>query len=788
MILMNLDQRESKILVVASSRQPGQPLMRMASASGSDPRGSRRCSSRLESAAAQLALLRRGDGSLSQLGGAGTAEDAQQFGGDSQRRDRCVLDPDSALCKCWYFVLLCAIVWSTFAVPYQISFAPPTLGVGRTWWSLLVADVVLGLDIAVSLNRGFYNEELAYKVVERRLIQRRYIMNVRDFSHPSLARDVLSLVPLNLLEGQLGGLRGVMRLPRLLRTPRIFSLLREIGDKPLGQNTVRVTQVGIIAIMMAHLVACIWYAFGLIDGFGANAWLPGDHLAPDVKEPGLRYLACLYHGLGMMVGVVDGGDPESAAQNIFHVSIMIAALLLFAYSIGVVSAGTEDKNQRALQFESRLKYVQLVLRSHQLPAPLVARVMGFLSYQNHHQDDFDLRIVDELPENLQADLMGRIVRRCVARLPLFRKVAEEEGLLATLATRFEHCVFMPREVMICRGVFIDRLFVLVRGEALQVGGRLRSQWDAATQAQLPRAFARPSKERLQAGDMCGEEMLTGDAPLNTVVAITSIECFALRRQAMQTVLRYFPQAQAQFPHLAGLNGGGAGGGASVSSLASSCGQSPHMLRPSSTHETPRPGSSGGGAAAAAAVEGEGTCAHDGGKGRGRGRDSGEGGSEGAGGGKRTAKPRGRRPSCREMAAATVAAAAHAAASTAIRGAMIGAGAVAPGGDGLEDDEDFLAGVHRARCVSEGGAGEANGAERGSQNSSQNCSQIGSNTTSQARASHERQMRCCDATPTTLSPHPALAALITNSAPRPWHGGTRCPPRTFPPLAHDHLVW
>ena len=141
-----------------------------------------------------------------------------------------------------------------------------------------------------------------------------------------------------------------------------------------------------------------------------------------------------------------------------------------------------------------------------------------------------------------------------------------------------------------------------------------------------------------------------------------------------------------------------------------------------------------------------------------------------------------------MAAATVAAAAHAAASTAIRGAMIGAGAVAPGGDGLEDDEDFLAGVHRARCVSEGGADEGNGAERGSQNSSQNCSQIGSNTTSQARASHERQMRCCDATPTTLSPHPALAALITNSAPRPWHGGTRCPPRTFPPLAHDHLVW
>ena len=858
-------------------------------ASSGERRASRRLSGRLESAAAELALLRRGESAAQQLGGTASADDVQKLGDYSQRRDRCIIEPDSVVCKCWYFVLLCAIVWSTFAVPFQISFAPPTLGIGQTWWSLLVADIVLGLDIAVSLNRGFYNEELAYKVVERRLIQRRYVMNVWDFSHPSLARDLLSLVPLNLFEGQMGGLRGATRLPRLLRTPRIFSLLREIGDKPLGKNTVRMVQVGIIAIMMAHLVACIWYAFGLIDGFGTNAWLPGEHLAPDAKKAGLRYLACLYHGLGMMVGVVDGGEPESAAQNIFHVSIMIAALLLFAYSIGVVSAGTEDKNQRALQFESRLKYVQLVLRSHQLPAPLVARVMGFLSYQNHHQDDFDLRIIDELPENLQADLMGRIVRRCVARLPLFRKVAEEEGLLATLATRFEHCVFMPREVMMCRGVFIDRLFVLVRGEALQVGGRLRSQWDAQQREQQPRAFARPQKERLQAGDMCGEEMLTGEAPLHTVVALTSIECFALRRQQMQTVLRYFPQAQAQFPHLAALNSGGGGGGGGGGAGVSSCGTTPCMLRPGSSSGvgvTPRPGSSpvgganetlpppatgeaddAGGAGGAAgrrlsltlcegalaslpsvvsspsespavlkppskvggptfpqrppprpmphrclpvcmcacmracvsalptepparshdcalgvarftssSLQAKSRFSHAHVQGRGRknsgsdssdsGRDgwrrrknSGTGSSDAVGGIKSPGKSPGRRRSCCEMAAATVAAAA----STAMKGAMIGsaAGSARPGsagGDGLEDDEDFLAGVHRARSMSERGADRIDGVEEGSHPS---------HPTSQVRRRTSAHALLREGTPTAhplLPLHPLSSHLAPPSRP------------------------
>ena len=164
-----------------------------------------------------------------------------------QKRSSCIVDPDSRLCKAWYLVLLCAIVWSTFAVPFQIAFAPPVVGGGWMWWSLLLADLVFGLDIGVSLNRGFYNDQLAYKVLERSVIQRRYVTNVLDLSHPSLLRDVVSLLPLNLFEasvsGSVGGLRGAMRVPRLLRTPRIFSLLREIGDKPLGQNAVRITAV-----------------------------------------------------------------------------------------------------------------------------------------------------------------------------------------------------------------------------------------------------------------------------------------------------------------------------------------------------------------------------------------------------------------------------------------------------------------------------------------------------------------------------------------------------------------
>ena len=435
---------------------------------------------------------------------------------------------------------------------------------------MLWVDAILLLDIGVSFNRGFYDDVAAATVLRRGDIRRRYVGNVVDLSRPSFLRDVLSIVPLNLIvEGAVGGhgLRGALRANRLLRTPRIFSLLRELLEKPLGRHPVRAIQASVRFGIMAHTVACVWYAFGLVDGFGANDWLPDAELAPDATprpmSVGLRYLNALYRALGLMVGVVTCGEPQTAAQSLFHVAIMGTTLLLFAYAIGVVSAGTEEANKRALNFEAQIKYVRLVLRSHELPRALVDRVMSFLSYQNRNQDHLDMRVVDELPEHLQAEVMEAILQRCMTRLPLFQSLGEVQGLMETLATRFEHLIFMPREPMVTRGHLCDRLIVVVRGRAMRVPVRGSAE----------------SMQRLGPGDMCGDELLVCEPAKQSIRAYTAVECYALKRTTLIEAVSHYPDAQAE-PQLARLLGSfspahtrppSSTGGASLSGAGSASG-------------------------------------------------------------------------------------------------------------------------------------------------------------------------------------------------------------------------
>ena len=78
-------------------------------------------------------------------------------------------------------------------------------------------------------------------------IRARYVKNVYDFSRPSFVRDLFSVIPLDLIELSVP-LRGALRANRLLRIPRIFSLLREAGEGSLGRHTVRRVETPIVVI------------------------------------------------------------------------------------------------------------------------------------------------------------------------------------------------------------------------------------------------------------------------------------------------------------------------------------------------------------------------------------------------------------------------------------------------------------------------------------------------------------------------------------------------------------
>ena len=432
-----------------------------------------------------------------------------------------ILDPDWKAMSYWYCVLLLVLAYNALVIPYRIAFSHSSLRFGGAYAIDIGSDAVLLIEIFITFRRGYY--EQSNKVMDPREIRRRYVRNLTDLGHPSLLRDVVSILPLDLLQIAFG-MHGAWRLPRLLRTPRIFSCMAELGARVLSNHKTRIVSLVVLFVLLAHYIACAWWLFGVLEGFGENAWLPQLSDQRNVTTA-VQYVSSMYHSLGMMVGVQDYGQPERVGEGVFHIAVMVTSLLVFAYAIGVVSTIEESNNERALKFQARMQYVQLVLRHHKLSRPLVDRVTAYLEYQFNHQDDFDLSILEGLPEGLQTDVMRHVTSSLIKGVPLFRHVTEE-GFFPTLTTQLAPVVFMRHETLILEQSHNDEMFFLVRGEAMELRG-------------LPTPHLH---RRLGPGDYCGENMLLRQQSTSSVVAHTPCECFVLKAHKLREVLAYFPNA------------------------------------------------------------------------------------------------------------------------------------------------------------------------------------------------------------------------------------------------------
>lgn len=229
-------------------------------------------------------------------------------------RRKLVLDPDAPSGHAWNCVHVLALCFNAFTVPFRAAFFPPPTGAGvvdALWAIGFVCDFVYAGDMLVSLHRGF--EEQGHKELNRRRIRRRYLRTLVSFTHATFALDVLSVVPIDLIELRVPGLRGLLRLNRLLRAHRMFATLSELGERArLGHHATLVAGLLVHFAFFVHFVGCVWFAAGEAHGFGADSWVPPAWLG---EAPlGTQYLGSLNRALGMMSGVLAVGDPTNGTQ------------------------------------------------------------------------------------------------------------------------------------------------------------------------------------------------------------------------------------------------------------------------------------------------------------------------------------------------------------------------------------------------------------------------------------------------------------------------------------------
>lgn len=208
----------------------------------------------------------------------------QQMLQDSGYASNRVIDPDWLVNRAWNCLVVCILLFNAITVPFRISFMP-SKSLDALWVAGLACDGLLALDAILTLNRGYHDQ--GHKEMSRTAIRRRYACTLIATTHTTFAVQVFSIAPMDLLELSGGALylRGALRINRLLLTPRVFRLLRELGEIHFGRHLVMLLRLGTLFALLVHSIACLWCARSPLPRTFATRGGPASYHSPHHMHP-----------------------------------------------------------------------------------------------------------------------------------------------------------------------------------------------------------------------------------------------------------------------------------------------------------------------------------------------------------------------------------------------------------------------------------------------------------------------------------------------------------------------
>jgi hypothetical protein len=187
------------------------------------------------------------------------------------------------------FVILCVVVTGV-VVPFQIAFVREVTVPGSLVVYLL--DAVFLLDIRFNFLTTF-----RARGVEERDSRR---IGVR-YRKTLLPWDLAAVIPLDALFLTSGAVVGgipvalLLRLPRMLRLVRLFSIFRRWERMPWSRTGyLRIVKLALTFLLLVHWIGCGWFLVAVLEGFPSDSWA----VVAGIRDlpPGGQYVRSVYWG------------------------------------------------------------------------------------------------------------------------------------------------------------------------------------------------------------------------------------------------------------------------------------------------------------------------------------------------------------------------------------------------------------------------------------------------------------------------------------------------------------
>uniref|UniRef100_A0A8C9TQ04 Voltage-gated inwardly rectifying potassium channel KCNH2 n=1 Tax=Scleropages formosus TaxID=113540 RepID=A0A8C9TQ04_SCLFO len=377
----------------------------------------------------------------------------------------------------WDWVILLLVIYTAIFTPYSAAFLLNDQENGNMQSCVyycsplnvvdLIVDIMFVIDIVINFRTTYVN-------ANDEVVSQPGRIAVHYFKGWFLI-DMVAAIPFDLLIYRSGEetttLIGLLKTARLLRLVRVARKLDRYSEYGAAVLFLLMCTFALIA----HWLACIWYAIGNVernsssrigwlDSLGEQLGKPYNETArgsgPSIKD---KYVTALYFTFSSLTSVGFGNvSPNTNSEKIFSICVMLIGSLMYASIFGNVSAIIQRLYSGTARYHTQMLRVREFIRFHQIPNPLRQRLEEYFQHAWSYTNGIDMNaVLKGFPECLQADICLHLNRSLLQNCKAFK--GSTKGCLRALAMKFKTTHAPPGDTLVHAGDVITALYFISRG-------------------------------------------------------------------------------------------------------------------------------------------------------------------------------------------------------------------------------------------------------------------------------------------------------------------------------------
>uniref|UniRef100_A0AAZ3R4P1 Voltage-gated inwardly rectifying potassium channel KCNH2 n=1 Tax=Oncorhynchus tshawytscha TaxID=74940 RepID=A0AAZ3R4P1_ONCTS len=375
----------------------------------------------------------------------------------------------------WDWLILLLVIYTAILTPYSAAFLlhdqeeAAMLNCGYSCSPLNVVDLIVDIMFIVDIVINF---RTTYVNTNDEVVSAPLRIAIHYFKGWFLI-DMVAAIPFDLLIYRSGEetttLIGLLKTARLLRLVRVARKLDRYSEYGAAVLFLLMCTFALIA----HWLACIWYAIGSVERNGSIGWLHtlgeslGKHYNDTVRGSGPsikdKYVTALYFTFSSLTSVGFGNvSPNTNSEKIFSICVMLIGSLMYASIFGNVSAIIQRLYSGTARYHTQMLRVREFIRFHQIPNPLRQRLEEYFQHAWSYTNGIDMTaVLKGFPECLQADICLHLNRTLLENCKAFK--GSTKGCLRALAMKFKTTHAPPGDTLVHAGDVLTAIYFISRG-------------------------------------------------------------------------------------------------------------------------------------------------------------------------------------------------------------------------------------------------------------------------------------------------------------------------------------